>query len=69
MNISGNYENSLNDPYSKVTIFITQLFSMEFGSPPLYSELNRICRTKDTKYLRELGPFAKALSLVISLGE
>ena len=45
MNVSGNNDNSLNYPYSKVTVFITQLFSMEFGSPPLYAELNRICHT------------------------
>ena len=28
-------------PYSNVTCLILYLYSMEFGSPPLYAELNR----------------------------
>ena len=44
MNIFGNDENSLNDPYSKVTHLVIYLFSMEFGQPPLYAEVNRVCR-------------------------
>lgn len=34
---------------------------MEFGSPPLYAELNRVCRDMDLRYLSELGPYAMAL--------
>lgn len=35
---------NLANPYSKITGFILQLLSMEFGSPPLYAELNRASR-------------------------
>lgn len=65
----GTYENSLNDPYSILTGLITQLFCMEFGSPPLYSEINRVCRTRDKNYLRDLGPFVKAFSFIVSESE
>ena len=44
MNVGGKDENSLNDPYSKVTCLIFYLFSMQFGEPPLYSEVNRVSR-------------------------
>ena len=40
-------EIGLNNPYSKVTCFILYLYSMEFGTPPLYSELNRVAREMD----------------------
>lgn len=37
---------------------------MEFGSPTLYYELNRVCREMDETELETLGPFAKALSFI-----
>lgn len=40
-------ELGLSNPYSKVTCLIMQLYSMEIGSPPLYSEINRMAREMD----------------------
>ena len=40
-------ELSLWNPYSRITCFILYLYSMEFGQPPLYAELNRVCREMD----------------------
>jgi len=37
-------ENNLSDLSSKVTTLIIYLFSLEFGKPPLYAEVNRVCR-------------------------
>ena len=37
---------------------------MEFGSPPLYAELNRVSRDMDFSQLENLGPFARALSII-----
>ena len=37
-------EYSFSNPYSKLTCFILQIYSMEIGSPPLYAEVNRVCR-------------------------
>lgn len=54
-------ELNLQDPYSKITNFILYLHSCEFGSPPLYAELNYACRTMDLELLEMLGPFARAL--------
>ena len=34
----------LKNAYSKITQFITNLYTKEFGSPPLYAELNRHTR-------------------------
>lgn len=64
MNIGAKDENSLDDPYSKATRLVTYLFSLEFGLPPLYSEVNRVCRTKDKSLLRHLGPYIRALTTV-----
>lgn len=52
------------NPYSKITCFILYLYSMEFGSPPLFADLNRVARDHDTSQLENLGPFAKCLSLI-----
>ena len=49
-------ELALFDPYSKVTCFIMYLYSMEFGTPALYSELNRVARDMDMTQLKNLGP-------------
>ena len=35
---------NLNDPYSKMSCLILYLYSMKLGNPPLYFEINRICR-------------------------
>lgn len=40
-------ELGLHNPYSKITAIILQLYSMEFGSPPLYAELNKACRDQN----------------------
>lgn len=40
-------ELSLLNPYSKIVSFILYLCSMEFGSPPLFAEMNRVARTMD----------------------
>ena len=48
-------------PYSRATCLILYLYSMELGSPQLYSEANRVARDMDLTHLRELGPFLKAL--------
>ena len=46
-----------------------QLYSMELGSPPLYAELNRVQRDMDLNFIKELGPFSKAMYEVSSRGE
>lgn len=59
-----NDELNLCNPYSQITCFCLYLYSMEFGSPTLYYELNRVCREMDETELETLGPFAKALSFI-----
>ena len=51
-------------PYSKVTCLILYLYSMELGNPQLYAEVNRIARDMDLNYLKELGPYMRALAIV-----
>lgn len=60
---------NLNDPYSKISCFIIQLYSMELGSPALYSEVNKVSRGMDFTLLKELGPFILALSTITLAGE
>ena len=50
--------------YSKVTCLILYLYSMELGNPQLYAEVNRIARDMDLNYLKELGPYMRALAIV-----
>ena len=52
------------NPYSKVTCFILYLYSMEFGSPPLYAELNRVAREMDLTHLDHLGPILACLETI-----
>lgn len=59
----------LSNPYCNEACMIMQLYSMELGSPPLYAEVNRVCRDMDTSLLKELGPFVKALGEICSWGE
>lgn len=56
-------DNELNicNPYSKITCLILYMYSCEFGSPPLYCEINRVSRNMDMTYLETLGPFAQCL--------
>lgn len=42
---------------------------MELGSPPFYAEANRVAKDDDQKYLKEFGPYLKALTEVIQWGE
>ena len=56
-------EIGLHNPYSNVSCFIVYLYSMEFGSPPLYTEINRVARKLDLSLLKQLGPFIKALHI------
>ena len=57
------------NPYSKATCFILYLYSMELGHPQLYAEANRVARDMDLRYLKELGPFVKALSVITRCAE
>lgn len=62
----GNKQLDLCNPYSLITCIILYLYSMEFGDPPLYSEINRVARLMDTSQLRALGPLAQAFSSMIN---
>ena len=46
-----------------------QLYSMEIGNPQLYAEANRVARNLDKTFLKELGPFLKALGMVTLCAE
>ena len=50
-------ENNLCNPYGKASCLMLYLYSMELGDPPLYAELNRVCRFMDKRQLANLGPF------------
>ena len=52
------------NPYSKITCFILYLYSLEFGSPPLYAEANRVAREMDLTHLRDLGPYLRAIGAI-----
>ena len=53
------------DPYHPITQLILILYSME---PPFYSDLNNACRNLDQDKLNTLGPFARAIFLVLGNG-
>ena len=55
---------NLANPYGKISCLILYLYSLELGSPPLYYEINRVCRTMDKSHLQTLGPYIKALGVV-----
>ena len=42
---------------------------MEFGSPPLYAEANRVARDMDLTFLKELGPYLRALFVITRYAE
>ena len=60
---------NLVNPYGKMSCLILYLYSMELGSPPLYYEINRVCRTMDETELESLGPYILALGMVTALSE
>lgn len=45
------------------------LYSMEFGSPPLYAEVNRVCRDMDMEYFHLLGPYIRVLYSITTIVE
>lgn len=57
-------ELGLRNPYSKISCFIVQLYSMELGHPPFYSEVNKAAREMDLSFIKELGPFLRVLSKI-----
>ena len=59
-----NTELDLYNPYSPVSCWVLYQYSMELGSPPMYQELNRASRDMDLTLLKQLGPFACALSRI-----
>lgn len=62
-------DNDLGNPYGAMSCLILYLYSMELGQPPLYYEINRVCRTLDETELANLGPYIKALGLVTHFSE
>ena len=42
-------ELNLMNPNGKIVNLVLYLYSMELGSPPLYYEINRVCRTMDRR--------------------
>ena len=61
-----NFDDELNlvNPYTPIVCFIMYLYSMEFGTPPLYAEINRVARNMDLSELETLGPIIHALSAI-----
>lgn len=57
------------NPYSKISCLVLYLYSMEIGTPQLYAEVNRVARDMDLTYLKELGPYLKALFEVTYFAE
>ena len=62
-------ELGVRNPYSKISCFVVQLYSMELGTPPLYAEVNRVARDMDFSLLKELGPFLKTLMMITCAAE
>lgn len=62
-------ELDITNPYGKISCLVLYLYSMELGVPPLYSEINRVSREMDMKFLQMLGPFIKALGIVTASSE
>ena len=56
----------LYNPYSKASCILMNLYSLEIGSPPLYSDANQKARNLDKTFLKELGPFLCAFGRVTS---
>ena len=45
-------ELGVKNPYSKISCFVVHLYSMDLGTPPLYSVANRVARDMDLTLLR-----------------
>jgi len=54
------------DPYSPEVLLIANLYSME---PPFYADVNNASRTMDITKLKTLGPFARAIYLMLMFGD
>lgn len=54
------------NPYGTISCTLFFIYSMELGSPPLYAEVNRVCREKDMFYLPMLGPYIRAMYEITS---
>lgn len=66
----GDYDElCIQNPYSKIACFTLMLYSMEFGSPPLYAEVNRVCRDMDMTYHKMLGPYIRVLYSITTIVE
>jgi hypothetical protein len=61
MTLDQDDELGLWNPYSVISVFILYIYSIEFGDPPLYSELNKASREMNKSQLKNLGAFAYAL--------
>ena len=59
----------LTNPENETSKIILYIYSMELGSPPLYSEINRVCRDMDESQLTTLGPYIRALGIVTAFSE
>ena len=59
----------ISNPYSMASRFVMKLYTMEFGSPPLFQEANRVSRDMDLTYLKLLGPFIQTLSEITANAE
>ena len=62
-------ELNFKDPHSRISNFLVYLYTIEFGSPPLYTEANRCAREMDLSLLDELGPFCHGLYFVTMWAE
>ena len=58
-----------NNPYSRITCFLLMLYSMEFGTPALYADLNRAARELDMSKIDDLGGYAMVLYEITKLAE
>ena len=46
-----------------------QVYSFGFGTPPFYSEINRVARDMDITELEYLGPYIRALNEITYYAE
>lgn len=60
---------NLQNPYGKATCLLLNVFTMEFGDPPLYSVINSACRDLNKVYMGTLGPFIACLGAVTEWAE
>ena len=58
-------EDTFLNPESEEVKVLLYLYTME---PPFYAELNGASRTLNKEYLKTLGPYARAMYLVLTNG-